>query len=558
MIWTAAPKVMWVGRARTLALWLLAVLVAASIGVVPTAGPTLAATTITVTTTADDLDIGFNGNCTLREAILAANIDTKIDTCPAGSGKDTIIVPASATPYTLTNTGADEDDGVKGDLDLYDADGVVIRGAGAASTIIDAAGIDRVFHVSGSGTTSISGVTVKGGNTATSAGGILNSGTLTLNNSTVSDNTTSFNGNGGGIFNYGTLTLDNSTVSGNSTYDLAGGGIYNEEGTLTLNTSTVSSNQSSWGGGIFNHFGTLTLNTSTVSGNQAHWGGGIGSYTYLGSLQKTTITNSTISANTAYARGGGINNELGLTAIEHSTITNNTAPAGEGSGVASESPATSTEVLSSIISANTNTDVDFVNEATNSFVSKGFNLIGDGNATPAFNQTGDRPGVASPGLGPLANNGGPTLTHAVQPGSAAIDLVTSGCPPTDQRGETRPKDGDGNGTATCDIGAFEKTPPPNTPPVARANSYSVREDAILRVGPRGVLKNDSDANADPLSARKMTTTRHGTLTLRADGSLVYNSKPNFNRVDTFYYQAFDGKALSNQAKVTIRVRAVAG
>ena len=94
--------------------------------------------------------------------------------------------------------------------------------------------------------------------------------------------------------------------------------------------------------------------------------------------------------------------------------------------------------------------------------------------------------------------------------------------------------------------------------MARNNSYSVKEDAILRVPARGVLTNDSDSNGDRLSARRVTTTRHGTLTLRADGSLVYNSRRDFAGIDTFYYRAFDGKALSNQAKVSIRVRPVAG
>jgi len=109
------------------------------------------------------------------------------------------------------------------------------------------------------------------------------------------------------------------------------------------------------------------------------------------------------------------------------------------------------------------------------------------------------------------------------------------------------------GQSVCGV-----TATPNVAPVARANSYSVKEDAILRVPRlRGVLANDSDANGDRLTARKVTTTRHGTLTLRADGSLVYNSKRNFAGVDTFYYRAFDGKALSNKAKVTIRVRAQA-
>lgn len=131
-----------------------------------------------------------------------------------------------------------------------------------------------------------------------------------------------------------------------------------------------------------------------------------------------------------------------------------------------------TRVQASIISGNTNTDVDFVSGSTNSFSSLGDNIIGDGNAAtaPPFNQTGDQINVADPGLGPLANNGGPTQTHALVTGSPAIDAVTDGtCPPpaTDQRGPgfTRPVDGNSSSTAECDTGAFEfGASPPLTGP----------------------------------------------------------------------------------------------
>lgn len=91
------------------------------------------------------------------------------------------------------------------------------------------------------------------------------------------------------------------------------------------------------------------------------------------------------------------------------------------------------------------------------FESNGYNLIGDGNATSAFNKSGDMRGIANPGLGPLKINGGPTETHAVLKGSKTIDWgVKNGCPATDQRGKARPQNGDGKGNSVCDIGAFEK------------------------------------------------------------------------------------------------------
>jgi CSLREA domain-containing protein len=184
-----------------------------------------------------------------------------------------------------------------------------------------------------------------------------------------------------------------------------------------------------------------------------------------------TITNSTISGNTAQNGGGGVYNTDGLTKIEFSTITKNTAPNDQGSGVASVgNDRTSTEVLSSIISANQGTDVDFVNDPTNTFVSRGYNLIGDGNATGAFNQTTDQTDVTDPGLDPLGSYGGPTQTHRLQPDSLAVDAgpPTDGdpiaCPPpaTDQRGVTRPQDGDGDSTSICDIGSFELEVAPDT------------------------------------------------------------------------------------------------
>jgi VCBS repeat-containing protein len=231
------------------------------------------------------------------------------------------------------------------------------------------------------------------------------------------------------------------------------------------------------GGGILNS-GTLTITGSTISGNSADFrGGGVFSNTNLSGTQETTISNSTISGNTATVRGGVYNND-GLTVIEHSTITNNTAPSGQGSGVASEGDtATRTEVLSTIISANTNTDVDFV-LATNTFDSKGYNLIGDGNATVpannAFDQTGDQSGVSDPKLGALSDNGGPTNTHALLAGSPAINAIPSGtndCGTTfteDQRGVTRPQ-----GSA-CDIGSFELD---TTPPSVTINQAAGQDDS---------------------------------------------------------------------------------
>ncbi|MGH3088536.1 MAG: Ig-like domain-containing protein [Rubrobacteraceae bacterium] len=331
-------------------------------------------------------------------------------------------------------------------------------------------------------------------------------------------------------------------------------------GIVSRNTAGFNRPNAGVGGGISSN-GTVTLNDSTVDNNWADSsGGGITSFTNL-SDRATTIRNSTVSLNTASGstaepRGGGIYNIRGLTRIENSTIAFNTTPTARGSGVASSGIAnTSTEVLSSIISANANNnDVELVNSfgstiSFQSFQSFGHSLIGDGNATTAFHQLDDQTAVTKPGLGSLANNGGPTRTHALLAGSPAIDKALS-CPPpaTDQRGQTRPKDGDGN--AFCDTGAFEKEAPPNAPPAANNDSYSVKEDKTLNVSAPGVLRNDRDPDGDALTARRVSGPSKGSLTLRANGSFTYKPKKNFNGADRFVYRVSDGRGGADTATVT--------
>jgi hypothetical protein len=208
---------------------------------------------------------------------------------------------------------------------------------------------------------------------------------------------------GGGIANAGTLTVTNSTISGNSAANFGGG--INNLGTLNVIGSTISGNSSNSGGGIENG-GELTLTNSTISGNSASFGGGIDngiitSFTLPTTVFRLFVTNCTISNNLASSGGGisSLSNALG-------TVTN------------------------TLISGNSNGSL----KGSPSF-SLSHNLIID--APDRF-------------LGPLADNGGPTLTMALLPGSPAIDagIVVAGIT-TDQRGVARPQG------AAPDIGAFE-------------------------------------------------------------------------------------------------------
>jgi hypothetical protein len=222
----------------------------------------------TIAVSAVDADtLNTNSSCSLREAITNINAggDTWSD-CTADVSvnaygtSDTITIPAGT--YTTTIAGTGEDLNATGDYDILKS--VAIIGAGASTTIIHGGNIDRVFHVIGA-TVSFSGVTITGGNTASSGGGISSdlSG-LTITNATISGNTASL---GGGILNHGTLTITNATISGNTATVGDGGGIHNQ-GTLTITNATISGNTASLGGGIYS-YGSLTITNSIVANQTA-------------------------------------------------------------------------------------------------------------------------------------------------------------------------------------------------------------------------------------------------------------------------------------------------
>ncbi len=390
------------------------------------------AATITVDTTADDVTV--NGNCTLREAIIAANWDTAVDGCLAGSGADTIILPPGT--YVLTLAGAGEDQAQTGDLDISDE--LTISGGGKSNTTIDGNGLDRVFHVHWYQNLTITGVRITGGNSGTDAGSgiyLYTGSTLTLNRSRVTGNAPY-----GGIYaaHETEVMLARSRVDNNLS-NIDGGGIYSL-GTLTITKSTVDSNTSAFnGGGIF-AWGTLEMVNSTVSGNQALGGGG-----GIFSSGQTDLYNVTISNNAADFKGNN---------------------SGVGGGVYFDSSAGATfNFRNSIIAGNadnSNTGFEYP-DCYGTLTGQGYNLVEDlSGCTLVGNLTGNLTGV-SPQLDVLSHNGGLTITQALLPGSPAIDAGDpAGCVNRflqpmgfDQRDAPRPVDGNGDGTAVCDMGAFE-------------------------------------------------------------------------------------------------------
>jgi hypothetical protein len=234
--------------------------------------------------------------------------------------------------------------------------------------------------------------------------------TVTMNNLTVTGGNASGSGGseGGGIENYGTLNLSDATISGN-TAGLHGGGLSNR-GSMTIDRSTISGNSAaSEGGGVINHSGnTLTIRNSTLSGNSAASGGGVHVF------GTTTIDSVTFSGNTGSSAGGALY-------VNGSTTVRNS------------------------ILANSNGSVDCFN-AGGTLTDGGHNLV-ETPGTCTFSAGTSITG-SDPLLGPLANNGGGTKTHALLGGSPAIDAGDTTFT-VDQRGVTRPQDG------TDDIGAYE-------------------------------------------------------------------------------------------------------
>lgn len=447
----------------------------------------LAGAAIGVNTTEDEIQLtGGDGDCSLREAIRAANTDSVVDGCAAGSGADIIMLMPGV--YTLTVTGASEDAGLTGDLDITSA--ISFSGLGAENTVIDGGGLDRVIHVTAGGSLALYDLTVRNGKVmdqaANDGGGIYNSGTLNLENVVVSGNLARKSGSsgaprGGGIYNAGSLTikassllnnsashtssftdagmggalynapaatatLTNVTISGNDAaramvdqMNGKGGGIYNDNATLTLQRVTIDNNYAggaspgaSYGGGIYNNNGTLTLTNSTISGNRAlggiSFGGGL---VAEGATGDVTLTNVTLFGNTAGNRGANTYTFFGANPIKM-----------RNSIVASPS-----------LNFIDNCAGGIANSPITRITDLGNNLEYPAAAVPTEAACGLT--IADPKLAALALNApGKTRTHALQTGSAALDVSCVGAPGIDQRGVSRPQG------LSCDLGAYEQEPLP--------------------------------------------------------------------------------------------------
>jgi len=442
------------------------------------------------------------GSCPLRAAVIEAN---------ALAGPDVITIPAGTVELATAVTADDETDG---DLDVTDP--VEIRGAGREETIVEQtisppAASDRVLEIAVpnfSGPVAISDLTVSGGfvDAAPSDGGggirIIGSGMveITLERVRVSGNVVEGPASpiGGGIYmsaiSNPQLSVTRSVIEGNrvtntdplapSTESATGGGIAASGGVLSelvVTSTQVTDNEvtvlspmiaSHAGGGVRVNVATFSLAESSVEGNSAGRAGAV----FLNvPASGAEIAATTLAGNEATAGGGGaiVAFGSGTLSVEDSTLAGNTsAQSGRvalmntGSTLALDGVTISSDGLDgasalSGIGATLSYRRTILDHLGASICSGGttFTSLGDNlfrASDPACNANvgiGDQ--VLNPQLEPLANNGGPTRTMALDPLSPAIDAIgNEACPPpgADQRGVPRPGRGGG---AQCDIGAFE-------------------------------------------------------------------------------------------------------
>jgi CSLREA domain-containing protein len=264
------------------------------------AAPASADTTITVNTTADTYGAA-DSHCSLRDAITAANNGTAFGTCPASSGAVTISLPADTSVYTLSIAPTGSDDNASGDLNISHS--VTIKGGGAASTAINGAGLDRIFHIASGAVVTISGLTLANGQAPQGATGATGA-------------TGGTGGDGGAILNAGSLTVDETTIQ----YSAAGTG--GQGGGSIGPAGGNGGGQGGSGGGIAST-GPLTLGIGTgIVGDQAGDGGpGGGGFASAGSG----------------GSGGGVQETGSTLTVNHTVFANNVGGAGSSGGFLSGS-----------------------------------------------------------------------------------------------------------------------------------------------------------------------------------------------------------------------------
>jgi CSLREA domain-containing protein len=436
-----------VKRFQTIRPIAIAVLGVAMLAPVLVAGVFAANPTIAVNSTVDatDADPGNgicesapgNDKCTLRAAVMEAN---------ALPGAD--IIQLDADTYSLSLPYSVEPDDAGGDLNIFDD--VVIQGKGSASTIVEGDAVDwqnvhnRIFTAGNATLTfDLRDMTIRRGHEG--FGGAVSIDphtTATFDHVVFTDNHADglASGGGGAIYDWGgDLTLSDVRFVDN--YARAMGGALVSDGDLHVIDTAFRNNTSDDHAGAlqFNGQGAATILRSEFSGNTAGSGGGgaieIGTGAD-GDVASMTITNTTFDGNSGLAT---ITTNSGNNPTLLKNVTINGSLGVTGASLNGKGMSLQNTILADANAKNCGWPI----------TSLGHNIYDDGSCTMVASDL-----KADPLLDTLANNGGPTRTMALLAGSPAVDAATN-CPALDQRGTSRPIDGNQDGQAVCDIGAFE-------------------------------------------------------------------------------------------------------
>jgi len=478
------------------------------------------AATITVDTTADAIDT--SGDCSLREAVLAANTDAAVDGCSAGEAAgDTIMLPAGT--WTLSITGADETwesgtggqpyqavelpDATVGDLDLTGS--VAIVGAGSDATLIRWVGADadRVFQVAAPAEATIEvaleGLSLQGGSVeavvvndtdpvesqwifrrfgggvAMGAGAGLKLtgssgpsddggpsedeasafGTASLALSDVHILGCYAGGDAGGLFSAGPLSMDHVWFEANTTE--GNGGAWYQEGDFSAQDLVMADNVAEGGGGMFASGPTTgTITRALIQGNYATGGGGVS----IRSLVVMTVRDAVVTGNEAFDVGGGFYSNGTMDILGSSFVANLAGgDAAFGGGALNTFGGGTFTVGNTLFSGNVAGAVSSACGCTGGSCTVGDSYVSLGHNIESgescgFNGPADREGT-DPMLRPLADYGGYFEVYALQADSPAVDGGDETlASSTDARGLARPQDGDSDGVVSSDVGAFELSP----------------------------------------------------------------------------------------------------
>lgn len=430
----------------------------------------VSAVDIPVTALDDRMEI--NGDCSLREAIEAANMDSVVDACPAGSGADIILIPAGT--ISLSVSPALTDTNATGDLDLSTE--TTLQGVDARATVIDGVGINRILHISTTGTVTVADLTLANGRAPNGepsydyeyppgngghGGAVLNEGFLLVSRVTISNSSAGNGGRigmpsppwpaggagqGGAIHNSGVLTISESAIISNSA------GFSGDVSAL----HTVQAASGGDGGGIYN-VGTLAIFNSTIAQNRAPDGksarnlvyylvvpGGGGSGGGIANEGSVTLNNVTAIANTAGS--GGIGTDGTYT---------RTGESGVGGALQSMTGGT-VQARNTVMAGNLAALV--ANECAGNLESLGYNLIETPDGCTISGAIDSNLYSVTAGLGPLDLYKAPTPVYYAPYIGPAVDhgdcVASNGATVTgDQEGTVRPQLGG------CDIGASEAQVP---------------------------------------------------------------------------------------------------